>query len=149
MIRKSAVIGMVMLLVITLLIIFSLNSTSGSKITGMFVIEPDTPLADINSIYSLVPLFEVNIDYSFDEYGKIENQARALLYHCRGSDPNLVNICVKDEITTMHGWNLVENQDFLYKFDVEGQKEIPLYDEQTKKMENKAVTYKFALDFSE
>jgi hypothetical protein len=149
MIQKSSILGMGMLFAIALLMIFSLNNPSGSKLTGMFVIEPDTKLEDINSTYSLVPLFETTADYSLGEYDTIISQAKVLISQCRGTDPVIVNTCVTAEIATQHGWTIVERQDFMYKFNVEGKNEIPLYDEVSKKLENKPVIYMFALDFSE
>ena len=136
-------------LAILILSVVGPGNTEGNRITGFFILDPATPIEDINSTYALTPIFEVKTEYSLKEYEEVVDEARALLSKCKETDAVVVNTCVAGEVSLIHGWTIVEYQEFLYKFEVvKSALTLPFYNETTQKMENKQVAYRFALDFS-
>jgi len=148
MIRKSSVVGMVLLLVIALLMISTLFNPSGNRITGLLVLDSQSKLDELESVYSLIPIFETSADYSLKEYDEIAAAAKTLLDECKSNDEKAVEKCVDTKLPTNQAWTIAERSGFFYKFEVKSRYKLPTYDDSTQKLEDKEIIYRFALDFS-
>jgi hypothetical protein len=101
-------------------------------------------MRNLSFAYSVVPVTEVRIAYSLEEYDTLVSEAEDLLRLCSGS--NETDTCLRDHLTA--GWTIDGNESSVYLFTVVGSHKLPFYDESQKEVIDQEVSYRFALDFS-
>lgn len=154
--NKYLLIAGALFILIGMFMVIGIGTQAGNRITAMLIGSAPASLSAgssaldlLNSTYSLIPLVEVRTGYSLDEYERLAAEAKAIVAKCRGTEEATVETCVNDEIATLQGWKIAERNDFTYKFDVvKSSLIIMVYDEAAKKLVDKQVTYRFALDLS-
>jgi hypothetical protein len=135
---------MAMVMLMALILLSSVRWDSFG-ITGFQVAEPEPrDYRGLSSVYSVVPLTRITVDYSFSEYAEIVADAKELITQCAGS--TTLEDCVTSHLPS--GWTM-EGEDGPYvMFSVKSAYKLPQYDEATQKVEYKEIEYRFALDFT-
>jgi hypothetical protein len=144
---RFAITGMVLVLLMALMIISLSGIDSQDKLTGFASLngkDGTTPAENLPSTYSVIPISEISIDYSFSEYPQLVTEAKRLVSKCAGRE----NVTECLDIYLKRGWSVAGNEGNIYKFDVTGSQKLPMHDETEHKIVEKELTYKLALDFS-
>jgi hypothetical protein len=146
---RSIILGFAIVSLLALLLLFTLTQPGNSLITGNLIFEPDRPIQEANSTYSMTPTISLRLDYSMKEIERIIEMAKSLVRSCNGADAVQIESCVASELQNT-GWQVVGKDEtgFIYKFDVKSKYTLPIFNETEKKLEEKEIVYKFALDFS-
>jgi hypothetical protein len=142
---RFAVTGMVLVLVMALMIISLSGIDSPDRITG-FAASGSKGQAEttLPSTYSVVPISKLSPDYSFSEYPSLVSEAKRLVSKCRGKE----NVTGCLETYLKRGWSIAGSEETVYLFNVKGSQKLKIYDAAEKNVVEKAVLYRFALDFS-
>lgn len=148
--ETQIVISMAVLLILALTILLLFNP-DGSMPTGLAVYAPDRDMTNTTTVYSVVPITKVGLDYSFDEYEEIVSKAKEMVEDCRGkSDPGpnyaALEYCIEQHMGLL--WSVEGSEGTYYLFKVIGLQKVRQYDPNSKRVLDKELTYRFALDFS-
>ncbi len=104
-------------------------------------------------IYSIRPSFKVAIDYDFDEYNKIAEEAKLLVSKCENeADAKTCIISSINEDNYKDRWELScdnpnEKFDNIFKFCRKSDKKAFAYESKDDKIALREIIYKFALQF--
>jgi hypothetical protein len=141
---RFAITGMALVLLMALMIISISGIDSQDKLTGFAVSEEKTQPENLPSTYSIVPVSKISINYTFSEYPKLVSEAKRLVAKCAGNE----NVTGCLDTYLKRSWSIAGNESSIYRFDVAGAEKLPAYDEAEKKIVDKPVIYRLALDFS-
>ncbi len=130
----------------------SLNVCDNSKLVGQSGPKTTGDIPDnAKGVYSIYPSFKVELEYDFEEYGKIWEDKELFLQEvnlCKfwvgtpGGPPNMYS-CIISNLPD--DWNLIEYENNYYAYEVESKQEIQYYDSQEETVSVKPIKYRFAL----
>lgn len=149
--QKQLVIGMAIILLMALLIM-GLFSPEGVTMTGFATLSTDRNMENTTTVYSVVPITRVDMDYSLDEYEEIVSKAKEMVKDCRGkSEPGsnyyaTLENCIEEHMSVL--WSIEGSDDTYYMFKVIGVNTVRQYNPDKNKVIDEEITYRFALDFS-
>jgi hypothetical protein len=145
--EKQLVFGMAAVLIAVLMILSIASFDGTSTITGLLTASGGRDMTNLTTLYSVVPITRVQTGYELGEYDRIVFEAKTLVEKCRFlANLTETDICIATNLEA--GWTKLGSEDTFYQFEVVSGQKARAYDEDQKKITEKDIIYKFALDFS-
>jgi hypothetical protein len=142
--KRQLVWGMAIILVAALMVLSLTSFDGANSITGLLTDPGDRDMTNVTIVYSVVPITRVEAGYSFDEYEELVSESRELVEECRASAD--IAVCIADNLGA--GWTQAGSEGTFYMFEVTGDQKTRQYDTAERKIIEKNIGYRFALDFS-
>ena len=143
--ERYLVLGMAAILIASFLILL-MPAERENPLTGMASASERNiaETGDVRTTYSVIHITRIETGYRFSEYEELSESAKELVDDCRGSSD--IASCIASDMES--GWTMVGSDGTVCLFEVTGSQNQRVYDEAEKKIIEKPLLYKFALDFS-